>query len=76
MVVRFFRVVVLHEERDYLGSWSPEGSDRYARIAGLRISNLQRAVARSIWQGAQGDSLGKRETLKEFEDFMQQERWT
>ena len=60
------------EERDYLGGWSPQGSDRYARIAGLRILNLQRAVARSIRQGPQGDSLGERETLKKFEDFMQQ----
>ena len=60
------------KERDYLGCWSPQGSDRYARIARLRISNLQRAVARSIRQGPQGDSLGERETRKEFEDFMQQ----
>ena len=44
------------EERDYLGGWSPQGSDRYARIAGLRISNLQRAVASTIRQGPQGDS--------------------
>ena len=29
-------------------------------------------MARSIRQGPQSDSLGERETLKEFEDFMQQ----
>ena len=50
------------EERDYLGSWSTQRSDRYARIARLRISNLQRAVARSTRQGPQGDSLGERES--------------
>ena len=59
-------------ERDYLGGWSPQGSDRYARIDGLRISNLQRAVARTIRQGPQSDSLGERETLEEPEDFMLQ----
>ena len=55
------------EERDYLGGWS-QVSDWYARI----FSNLQRAVARTIQQGPQGDSLGEQETRQEFEDLMLQ----
>ena len=77
MVVHFFRVAVLHwifprKSVIIWGAGPPQGSDRYARIARVRISNLQRAVARSIRQGPQGDSLDERETLKEFQNFMQQ----
>ena len=34
------------EEWDYLGEWSVEGSDKYARVAARVISNLQRLVPR------------------------------
>ena len=49
------------DDRDYLGGWSPQGSDRYARVSAMKITNLQRAVVRSIRQGPQNDALGERE---------------
>ena len=53
VVDRFLPVAVLHwifPKKSVIiwGGWSTQGSGRYARIAGSRISNLQRAVARSI----------------------------
>ena len=37
-------------ERDVLGGWSSEGSERYARVARHRISTVQRAVASALNQ--------------------------
>ena len=34
-------------ERDYLGGWSAQGSDRYARVAKRRIRNMQKLVVKS-----------------------------
>ena len=75
-VVAVQRWISLRRNGIIWGAGSPEGSDRYARIAGLRISNLQCAVARTIRQGPQGDTLCERETLQEFEDFMLQKNVT
>ena len=50
------------DQRNYLGGWSAEGSDRYARVAVLRIRTLQGAVVKSIQTGPEGDSLGEQET--------------
>ena len=47
------------DQRNYLGGWSAEGSDRYARVAVLRIRTLQGAVVKR----PEGDSLGEQETL-------------
>ena len=30
-------------QRDFLGGWSAQGSDRYARVANLRVDNMQHA---------------------------------
>ena len=51
------------DQRNYLGGWSAEGSDRYVRVAVLRIRTLQGAVVKSIQAGPEGDNLGEQETL-------------
>ena len=51
------------DQRNYLGGWSAEGSDRYARVAVLWIRTLQGAVVKSIQAGPEGDRLGEQETL-------------
>ena len=51
------------DQRNYLGGWSAEGSDRYARVSVLRIRTLQGAVIKSIQAGPEGDVLGEQETL-------------
>ena len=50
-------------DRDYLGGWSAQGCDRYARVSVLRITNMQRAVV----------SLGKPECEDEAETVQQYE---
>ena len=35
---------IAKEERDFLGGWSAQGSDRYARVAQLRITKIQQRV--------------------------------
>ena len=56
-------------QRNYLGGWSAEGSDRYARVAALRIRSLQGAVVRSIQAGPEGDPLREQETLSHLQQY-------
>ena len=49
-------------QRDFLGGWSAHGSDRYARIAKLRVGNMQKAAIRAIHSYDQEDPLGEAET--------------
>ena len=57
------------DQRNYLGGWSAEGSDRYARVAVLRIRSLQGAVIKSIQAGPEGDPLGEQETLSHLQQY-------
>ena len=56
-------------ERDYLGGWSAQGSDRYARVAKRRISNMQKLVVKALQQEGQ-DKLAEEETIEALEEFM------
>ena len=49
-------------QRDFLGGWSVQGSDRYAQVAELRIGNMQKAVIEAIHSHEQEDPLGEAET--------------
>ena len=51
------------DQRNYLGGWSAEGSDRYARTAMLRTRSLEGSVVKSIEAGPEGDTFGEQETL-------------
>ena len=56
--------------RDYLGGWAAKGSDLYARVARLKITNIQRAVVRTVNENAAGDHLGEAETTAQLEVYM------
>ena len=58
------------EERDFLGGWSPQGSDTYSRTAKLRISSMQKAVSHVIAQGPKEDRLGERESIIQLEEHL------
>ena len=48
--------------RDFLGGWSAQASERYARIASQRIRNMQRTVVAEVQKGLE-DPLSEAETL-------------
>ena len=58
------------EEGNFLGGWQAQASDRYARVARLRVQNMQKAVVQSIQRSRSGDLLGESETLTHFAEFM------
>ena len=57
-------------DRDYLGGWAAENSDRCARVARLKIQTMQKAVSRSFSIPASEDPLGEAETLTQLEQYM------
>ena len=57
-------------QRDFLGGWSAQGSDKYARIAKLRVGNMQKAVIRAIHTYDQEDPLGEAETSLALDEHM------
>ena len=59
-------------DRDFLGGWSAQGSDRYARIAQRRITYMQRSVAEAL-RASQDDPLGEGETLQQYDEHLQQQ---
>ena len=58
------------EERNFLGGWQAQASDRYARLAKLRVQNMQRVVVRTLQGPAEGDPLGEAETFAHMEEFL------
>ena len=50
--------------RDFLGRWSAKGSDVYARVARVRVANLQRAVVSSL-QSSSPDPIAESEITHE-----------
>ena len=56
-------------ERNYLGGWSAQGSDRHARVAKRRISNMQKLVIKALQPRGQ-DTLAEEETLEALEEFI------
>ena len=57
-------------DRDVLGGWSAQGSDRYTRLARQRISAMQVTVARSFSDQKNSDPLGEAESLQALEVHM------
>ena len=57
-------------ERDFLGGWCAQASDRYARIAIRRITNMQRAVIKAL-QNQSDDPLAEEESIRDFDVFME-----
>ena len=57
-------------DRDCSRGWAAENSDRYARVARLKIQTMQKAVSRSFSIPASEDPLGEAETLTQLEQYM------
>ena len=57
-------------DRDILGGWSAQASDRYTRLAKQRITILQMAVAESFSNLTVEDLLAEAESLEKFLEFM------
>ena len=60
------------EERNFLGGWQAEARDRYARVAKLRVRNMQKAVVQTIQKNDRDDPLGEAETFTHLDEFMAQ----
>ena len=58
--------------RDFLGGWSTQTSERYARIAAQRIRNMQRTVVAEV-QKDLVDPLAEAETLVQFDGFFSEQ---
>ena len=58
-------------ERDVLGEWSSEGSERYARVAKHRISAVQRAVSKALHNLDDPDPLAEADTIEGLDSFLQ-----
>ena len=64
------------EERNFLGDWQAQAGDRYARVAKLRVQNIQKAVVRTFQDSVQGDPLGESETFTHMEEFVVAKGWS
>ena len=60
----------LKSERDFLGGWCAQASDRYARIAIRRITNMQRSVITAL-QSQAVDPLAEDESIRDSDAFME-----
>ena len=50
-------------QRDFLGGWSAQGSDRYARVAKLRVENMWKAVTKAIHSRGSRDPRQRRHSI-------------
>ena len=57
-------------ERDILGGWSTEGSERYTRAARHRIATMQLHVARTFQQDEDLDPLAEADTIDALDEFL------
>ena len=57
-------------ERDFLGGWCAQASDRYVRIATRRITNVQLSVITAL-QSQSVDPLAEDESIRDFDAFME-----
>ena len=60
-------------DRDMLGGWAAEESDRYARVSKYRIMHVQRQVARTFSDASNTDPLHELETFQDFAEFLKRE---
>ena len=56
-------------ERDILGGWSAEGSQRYTRTAKYKIAQMQIAVASTI-KNSEPDQLAESDDIDSLADFL------
>ena len=56
-------------DRDFLGGWSAEGSQRYTRIAKYKIAQMQTAVA-STFRSSETDQLAEADDIDSLADFL------
>ena len=59
-------------QRDFLGSWNPQASDRYARTARRAITVMQKAVARAI-HSRKTDPLSEQDLAEHFEQYLSEQ---
>ena len=57
-------------ERDVLGGWSAEGSERYTRAARHRIATMQLHVARTFQQYEDTDPLAEADAIDALDEFL------
>ena len=55
------------EDRDFLGGWSAQASDKYARVAVRRTTS----VIRTIMEHREDDRLGEDETILQLDSFLE-----
>ena len=60
-------------QRDFLGGWNPQASDRYARTARRTITVMQKAVVRAI-HSRRIDPLSEQDLSEHFEQFLNEQR--
>ena len=60
-------------ERDFLGGWCAQASDRYARIAIRCITNMQRSFITAL-QSQAVDPLAEDDSIRDFDAFMESQR--
>ena len=60
-------------QRDFLGGWNPQASDRYARTARRAITVMQKAVVRAI-HSRKTDPLSEQDLSEHFEQFLNEQR--
>ena len=56
-------------ERDILGGWSAEGSQRYTRTAKYKITQMQKAVS-STFRSSEPDQLAEADDIDSLADFL------
>ena len=59
-------------QRDFLGGWNPQASDRYARTARRAITVMQKAVVRAI-HSRKTDPLSEQDLAEHFEQYLSEQ---
>ena len=60
-------------DRDMLGGWAAEESERYARVSKCRITSVQQQVARTFADASSSDPLSELQSLEDFSAFLKRE---
>ena len=56
-------------DRDILGGWSAEGSERYTKTAKFKIAQMQSSIA-ATFRHLDGDQLGEADDIDDLGDFL------
>ena len=60
-------------DRDMLGGWAAEESERYTRVSKYRITSVQQQVALTFADASNSDPLSELESLEDFSAFLKRE---